>query len=166
MSLAAPRRDRPRARPPARSRLVRTHAWSIGVWVAMARLDSRPLRNCPQRPRRVRVGRFDLGNMVQAVWSTTTGPDLENTQGIDRRAVSRLGAHADPFLALLAPLWLVWPSPLSLAFAQIFVVSLGALPVFWLGRRHLGTERVAGLLALGYLATRGWRRAPPGRSIR
>ena len=57
----------------------------------------------------------------------------------------RLGGHADPFLVLLAPLWMLWPSPLSLAFAQIAVVSLGALPVFWLGRRHLGDDRVAGL---------------------
>ena len=66
--------------------------------------------------------------------------------------IVRLGGHVDPFLVLLAPLWLVWPSPLALAFAQIAVVSLGALPVFWLGRRHLGSERVAGLLALAYLA--------------
>ena len=36
--------------------------------------------------------------------------------------MSRLGGHVDPFLVLLAPLWVVWPSPLSLAFAQIAVV--------------------------------------------
>ena len=74
----------------------------------------------------------------------------------DRRATGeqfiRLGAHVDPFLVLLAPLWIVWPSPLALALAQIVAVSLGALPVFWLGRRHLGSERVAGVLALAYLA--------------
>ena len=33
-----------------------------------------------------RVGRFDLGNMVQAVWSTTQGRALENSHGADRRA--------------------------------------------------------------------------------
>jgi uncharacterized membrane protein len=64
----------------------------------------------------------------------------------------RLGGHADPFLVLLAPVWAVWPSPLSLAFAQIAVVSLGALPVFWLARRHLEDERTAGVLAFAYLA--------------
>ena len=31
-------------------------------------------------------------------------------------------------------------------------VALGALPVFWLGRRHLGSEPAAALLAIGYLA--------------
>ena len=91
-----------------------------------------------------REGRFDLGNMVQAVWSTAHGNPLEVTHGATGEQMVRLGAHVDPFLALLAPLWLVWPSPLVLAFAQIVVVSLGALPVFWLGRRHLGSESAAG----------------------
>ena len=37
-------------------------------------------------------------------------------------------------------------------FAQVVVVALGALPVFWLGRRHLDSEAAAALLAIGYLA--------------
>ena len=64
----------------------------------------------------------------------------------------RLGGHVDPLLALLAPLWVLWPSPLALALVQIVVVALGALPVFWLARLHTGSERIAGLLALTYLA--------------
>jgi uncharacterized membrane protein len=99
-----------------------------------------------------RIGRFDLGNMVQAVWSTTQGRPLEMTDGSTGEQIARLGTHVDPLLVLLAPLWVVWPSPLMLALAQIAVVALGALPVFWLGRRHLGSERQAGVLALAYLA--------------
>ena len=90
--------------------------------------------------------------MVQAVWSTTEGRPSSTRTARRASRSSGLGAHVDPFLVLLAPLWLVWPSPLALAFAQIAVTPLGALPVFWLGRRHLGSERAAGLLALGYLA--------------
>jgi uncharacterized membrane protein len=99
-----------------------------------------------------RLGRFDLGNMVQAVWSTTDGRPLEMTHGSTGEQVVRLAAHVDPFLVLLAPVWMVWSSPLALAFVQIAAVSLGALPVLWLGRRHLASERAAGLLALAYLA--------------
>jgi uncharacterized membrane protein len=98
-----------------------------------------------------RLGRFDLGNMVQAVWSTANGRLLEQTTGAGEQMV-RLGSHADPFLAVLAPVWLVWPSPLSLALAQVAVVAAGAVPLFWLGRRHLGSDAAAGTLALGYLA--------------
>ena len=50
------------------------------------------------------------------------------------------------------PIWMLWPSPLALAVTQIVVVAFGALPVFWLARRRSGSERVAGLLALAYLA--------------
>ena len=99
-----------------------------------------------------RLGRFDLGNMVQAVWSTTQGRPLESTDNATGEQVIRLAGHVDPFLVLLVPVWKIWPSPLSLALAQIAVVAVGALPVFWLARRHLGSERVAGLLALAYLA--------------
>jgi uncharacterized membrane protein len=66
--------------------------------------------------------------------------------------MTRLGAHVDPILVLLTPLWLVLPSALTLAAAQIAAVALGALPVFWLGRRHLGSETAALLVALAYLA--------------
>jgi len=58
----------------------------------------------------------------------------------------------DPILAALAPPWAVFPSPLTLAAVQVAAVALAAVPVFWLARRHLGSERTAALLALAYLA--------------
>jgi uncharacterized membrane protein len=98
-----------------------------------------------------RLARFDLGNMVQAVWSTAHGRPLDTTVASGEQAV-RLASHVDPILVLLAPLWIIFPSPLTLAGVQIAAVALGALPVFWLARRHLESERAASLLALAYLA--------------
>ena len=132
--------------------LAREHAWTIALWAAMGAWTAVIYGITHSAYLDFRHGRFDLGNMVQAVWSTTQGRVLEMTDGSTGEQVVRLGTHVDPFLVLLAPLWAVWPSPLSLAFAQVAVVSLGALPVFWLGRRHLASENVAGLLALAYLA--------------
>lgn len=132
--------------------VVREHAWALTVWAAMLGWTAVLFAIVRDGYVNFRSGRFDLGNMVQAVWSTAQGRPLELTHGATGEQMVRLGAHVDPFLVLLAPLWAVWPSPLSLALAQIVVVSLGALPVFWLGRRHLGSERAAGLLALAYLA--------------
>ena len=55
--------------------------------------------------------RFDLGNMVQAVWSTAHGRPLEMTDAATGEQITRLGAHVDPILVLFAPLsWLV-PGP-------------------------------------------------------
>jgi len=102
------------------------------------------------RHRAFATGRFDLGNMVQAVWSTAHGHPLEIT-GLRGDQISRLGAHFDPILAAFAPLWLVWPSPDVLLVTQALAIALGALPVFWLARKHLGSERAAVGFALAYL---------------
>jgi uncharacterized membrane protein len=97
-----------------------------------------------------RAGRADLGSMVQAVWSTAHGHFLESTT-LTGREVTRLGGHVDPFLALLVPLWLVWSSPLMLLVVQAIAVSTGALPVYWLARKHLRSDRAAAHFAFAYL---------------
>jgi uncharacterized membrane protein len=97
------------------------------------------------------IGRYDLGNMVQAVWSTANGRPLEVTNGFTGEQMIRIGAHVDPILMALAPLWIVAPSPLTLIAVQVCAVALGAVPLFMLGKRHLGA-RPAALLALAYLA--------------
>jgi uncharacterized membrane protein len=140
---------------PARSGIreaIRLRAWALAVWVGMAAWSMVLFFIVRDAYASYRLGRFDLGNMVQAVWSTAHGRPLEVTHAPTGEQGLRLAGHVDPFLALLAPVWAVWPSPLSLAFAQVVVVALGALPVFWLARLRIGSERIAGLLALTYLA--------------
>jgi uncharacterized membrane protein len=95
-------------------------------------------------------GRFDLGNMVQVVWSTAHGDPFRMTD-LQGDQISRLGAHTDFMLAAFAPLWWLWPDPSLLLVAQAAVVALGALPVFWLARKHLGSARAALGFALAYL---------------
>jgi uncharacterized membrane protein len=102
------------------------------------------------RHRAFQTGRFDLGNMVQAVWSTAHGHPLEIT-GLRGDQISRLAAHFDPILAAFTPLWLAWPSPDVLLVTQAVAVALGALPVFWLARKHLGSPRAGLGFALAYL---------------
>jgi uncharacterized membrane protein len=96
------------------------------------------------------IARLDLGNMVQAIWSTTHGRFLESTTESGLQ-VSRLAGHVDPFLALLVPLWWVWPSPLMLVLFEIGAVASGVLPVYWLARKHLRSERAAAHIAFAYL---------------
>jgi uncharacterized membrane protein len=94
--------------------------------------------------------RFDIGIMSQAIWSTLHGHFLEVTTARGEQ-ISHLAVHVDPFLALLVPLWVIWPSPLMLLVLQAVAVALGALPVFWLARKHLASERAAVFFALAYL---------------
>jgi uncharacterized membrane protein len=96
------------------------------------------------------TGRFDLGNMVQAVWSTAHGDVLAVT-GLQGQQFSRLGAHFDPILAAFAPLWWLWPDPSMLLVFQSVAVALGAIPVYLLARKHLRSERAGVGFALVYL---------------
>jgi uncharacterized membrane protein len=96
------------------------------------------------------AGRFDLGNMVQAVWSTAHGRPLDVTD-LSGEQINRLGSHVDPLLAAFAPLWWLWPSPAMLLIVQAIVLATGALPVFWLARKHLRSEWTAALFAVAYL---------------
>ena len=103
------------------------------------------------------TGRFDLGNMVQAVWSTAHGHPLRMTD-LHGDQISRLAAHVDPILVLFAALWWLWPSPQLLLVAQALVVALGAVPVFLLARKHLRSARAGLGFALAYLLypATGW----------
>jgi uncharacterized membrane protein len=103
------------------------------------------------------TGRFDVGNMVQAVWSTAHGDPLRMTS-LRGDQISRLAAHVDPILVLFAPLWWIWPSPHMLLAVQAIVVALGAVPVFLLARKHLASPRAALGFALAYLLypATGW----------
>ena len=94
--------------------------------------------------------RLDLGDMTQTVWATAHGHFLRVTAENGHEFV-RLGVHVDPFLALLAPLWWIWPSPLMLLVIQALAVASGALPVYWLARKRLGDERAAAGFAVAYL---------------
>ena len=123
---------------------------SLLLWSAIAAYAAAFSALSVLRHRAFQTGRFDLGNMVQAVWSTAHGHPLQIT-GLRGDQISRLAAHFDPILAAFTPLWLVWPSPDALLVAQAIAVALGALPVFWLARKHLATERAGLAFALAYL---------------
>ena len=96
------------------------------------------------------TGRFDVGNLTQALWSTAHG-DFLSVTGLTGRQISRLGAHFDPIVAAFAPLWWLWPDPSLLLVVQAAAVATGAVPVHLLGRRHLESDWAAAGFALAYL---------------
>jgi len=120
------------------------------VWAAAAAFAGGFGATAVLRHRAFESGRFDLGNMTQAVWSTAHGDFLSVTD-VHGEQISRLGSHFDPILALLAPLWWLWPDPELLLVVQAVAVGAGALPVFWLARKHLASDRAAAALAVAYL---------------
>jgi len=120
------------------------------LWAAMAAYAAGFAALSVLRHEAFETGRFDLGNMVQAVWSTAHGHLLQVTN-LHGAQISRLAAHVDPILIVFAPLWWIWPSPTLLLTAQALAVALGALPLFWLACKHTGSERAALGISLAYL---------------
>jgi uncharacterized membrane protein len=152
--VSAPLRAAHSRRAPASSQVgawCLARRWALVVWGAMVGWSAALMVSLRNEYLGFRLSRFDLGNMVQAVSSTAHGRPLEMTD-VWGDQVSRLGFHVDPILMLFAPLWLVAPTPLTLIFVNVVALTLGALPVFWLARKHLGSEGTAALLALTYLA--------------
>lgn len=61
-----------------------------------------------------------------------------------------LGDHFHPILALLAPLYWIWPDPRMLLVAQAVLVAASVVPVYFFARDRL--DRLGGaLFALGYV---------------
>ena len=96
------------------------------------------------------TARVDLGNMVQAVWNTAHGHFLESTT-LYGRQVNRFSAHVDPFLLVFVPFFWIGSIPLLLPIVQALAVASGALPVFWLARKHLNSPRAGAHFAFAYL---------------
>ena len=122
----------------------------LAVWVASAAFAVGFGALSVLRHRSFETGRFDLGNMVQAVWATAHGHPLRVTN-LNGEQVLRLGAHVDPVLMLFAPLWWIWPSPSLLLVGQSVAIALGALPVYRLALKHIGSRRAGIGFALAYL---------------
>jgi uncharacterized membrane protein len=94
--------------------------------------------------------KYNLGNFTQAIWNTAHGRFFETTSDTGDQML-RLGAHVEPILVLFAPLWWAWPSPLMLLTVQAVALASGALPVYWLARKHLGSRTAGRRLAFAYL---------------
>jgi uncharacterized membrane protein len=62
-----------------------------------------------------------------------------------------LGEHIQVVHLLLLPLHRLWPSQLLLELCESLVLAAGAIPVFWMARRHTGSARCGVLLAAAFL---------------
>jgi uncharacterized membrane protein len=92
---------------------------------------------------------FDLGNMSQAVWSAGQGrPLIFTSEGFPW---SRLALHVEIFYFLLAPIYALWPSPVTLLVIQAVLYAAGAIPAYLLAQRHLGSEWAAVAVAAIYM---------------
>lgn len=89
--------------------------------------------------------------MEQTVWNVTHGNGFTMTDPAGEKQESRLAVHADFLLILLAPFYTLWSDPKMLLLIQTIVVEFGALPLFWIARDKLKSEKLGLLFAVSYL---------------
>jgi uncharacterized membrane protein len=92
---------------------------------------------------------IDLAIFNQSFWTTIhNGGILENT--LEFKDGSHLGIHFSPLLLILLPVYYLFQGPETLIVSQTVLLSLGAIPLYLLGREKLGDRAGCGI-ALLYL---------------
>src|SRR5712692_5009732 len=66
-------------------------------------------------------------------------------------AGSLFGIHFSPILFLIAPLYVLFASPITLLTVQAVVIGIGALPLYYYGVEKLGEKKTPLFVALAYL---------------
>jgi len=90
---------------------------------------------------------YDLGIMDQTVYNTSQGRILELTHPDTALQISRFAIHFDPILALFAPFYRIYSSPIVLLVGQSIILGLGGLAVLLIAMKMLKSK----LLSLVFL---------------
>lgn len=96
------------------------------------------------------AGRFDLGNMDQAVWNTINGRIFQ-TSSDNGDVIPRLSTHADFILVLISPFYLLWSNPKMLLLMQSAILGFGAVFIYLIARETIGDKRLALIFAFLFL---------------
>lgn len=95
--------------------------------------------------------KFDLGNMTQVVWNTSQGRFMELTDQFGTNMPRWGMSHVDPILALLTPLFVMFPHPMILVFVQHLVLVSAVFPLFFLAKKFTKNSTIALAVAGIYL---------------
>ncbi|MEU6983063.1 DUF2079 domain-containing protein [Streptomyces sp. NPDC046324] len=142
------------AKPPVVSQRVATPApapWhrrpAVLPWAWAGALSLLYATVAVRRHQLLRTTGYDLGIFEQAVraYAELRAPVVP----LRGPGFHLLGDHFHPLLAVLAPLYRLWPSPLCLLVAQSALLALAVVPLARWARRALGV-RAAHVVAAGY----------------
>ncbi|MDD5465379.1 MAG: DUF2079 domain-containing protein [Candidatus Omnitrophica bacterium] len=99
---------------------------------------------------------IDMGVTDQAIWNTVKGRLFFSS--IDGN-INHLGAHFEPVLFLIAPLYFIWPNIIILIFLQAFAVGLAVFPLYLIAKERLKSRFLVFTFILAYFLSRPLRGA-------
>ena len=82
----------------------------------------------------MRTHRSDLGQIDQAVWNSSRGRFLEQTD--NGFVATRLTDHVEPILVLISPFFWLWDDVRALLLLQAAAAAIGVLPLYALALRQ------------------------------
>ncbi|NLE45167.1 MAG: DUF2079 domain-containing protein [Chloroflexi bacterium] len=90
---------------------------------------------------------YDLAIKEQVIWNTAHGRLFRSSFEV----TNYFADHFQPVLAILAPLHLLFPTPVLLLVIQTITIAIGAMPLYRIGQRRLGNDTISLLVAAAYL---------------
>ena len=94
---------------------------------------------------------YDLAIMDQTVYNTSKGRILELTDPEGTANFKRMAIHNDIILAILAPFYYLYQGPETLLVIQTIILALGAIPLYLLAVKVLGSRLLGLIFSFVYL---------------
>jgi uncharacterized membrane protein len=129
------------------ARLQAVSIWQWGVVALMAGYTAYFTRITLDVHHGLGTSNYDYGLYDQGIWLMSRF----EAPFVTLMGRNLMGDHSSLVLVFLVPLFWVFPSAGALFFSQSLFIALGAVPVFLLGRRLLGNEALAWVMAACYL---------------
>ncbi len=118
--------------------------FSLGIFVVALRINIFRYNNFD-------YGKFDLGNMSQMLWTTLHGHLMYLTDYFGTNLPRWSMSHVDPILLLFLPLFMIFPSPMTLVVSQLVLVTFSSLLIFLIADQKLESKFSAFLFGLSFL---------------
>jgi len=97
---------------------------------------------------------IDMGATDQVLWNTVKGNFLFSS--LDGN-INHWGAHFEPVLLLIAPLYFLWPNIIVLIFLQAASIGLAVFPLYLVARKQLKSRVLIFAFILAYFLSRPLR---------
>lgn len=97
------------------------------------------------------AGAYDLGIMIQVIWNTSKGWILQDSINMGYPMMRFWMAHWEFIFILVAFIYKIFSHPYTILILQSAVVSLGALPIYWLSKDIIRDKSAAVTFSFAYL---------------
>lgn len=94
---------------------------------------------------------YDMGIMIQVIWNTSQGWFLQDSINMGYPVSRFWVAHWEFIFILIALIYKVFSHPYTILILQSVIISLGALPLYWLGKQIIHDKATALTFAFAYL---------------